>query len=234
MMFALPGQTTAQMLADMRTAFALGAEQLTLYPLFTFPSSAIGRHMALRDVTLPPFHVRRQMYKAIHDEACAHGFKRVSVWGFKRDDIESFSSVTREQYIGIGAGAASRLPGLFYFNTFSVPDYVRTCANDALPIALVMQMSELMESYYWLYWRLYETRVTKLSLRQHFHDDPNIRRMLHLALDLHLLIDKGELYELTERGAFWIHLLQNYYVLNYINKVWTAAMQSPWPARISL
>ena len=40
--------------------------------------------------------------------------------------------------------------------------------------------------------------------------------------------------DLTERGAFWIHLLQNHYVLNYIDKVWRAAMQDPWPERITL
>ncbi|MFH0792007.1 MAG: hypothetical protein V1905_02225, partial [bacterium] len=28
---------------------------------------------------------------------------------------------------------------------------------------------------------------------------------------------------LTERGSFYIHLLQNYFILNYINKVWTIA-----------
>jgi len=34
-------------------------------------------------------------------------------------------------------------------------------------------------------------------------------------------------FTLTERGCFWIHLVQNYFVLNYINKVWYNAMKDP-------
>jgi coproporphyrinogen III oxidase-like Fe-S oxidoreductase len=234
MMFALPGQSTEEVLADLKRALGLGVEQVTLYPLFTFPYSAIGEHMKLQRVRFPKFHVRRKMYRAIHDYALAHGFKRASVWNFKRDDTPRFSSVTRDYYIGIGAGAGSCLPGLFYFNTFSVPEYIHACKGENLPVALNMDMSPMMEHYYWLYWRLYDTNIPKKELARRFVNDVNISRMLWLARRLGLLTDEGNDYVLTERGSFWIHLIQNYYVLNYIDKVWTRAMKEPWPGRIEL
>ena len=234
LMFALPGQTTAEALADLDTALGLGAEQVTLYPLFTFPYSSVGDQLRLQHVSFPNFRARREMYRAIHNEALAQEMDRVSVWGFKKHGVARFSSVTRDDYVGIGAGAGSCLPGLFYFNTFSISEYIRACLEQELPIALQMPMSEALQRYYWLYWRLYETRVGKDQFSRLFANEHLARWLLWLALRLHLLADDGEWYDLTERGSFWIHLLQNYYVLNYIDKVWTRSMREAWPGRIEL
>ncbi|MCP4680688.1 MAG: hypothetical protein GY854_35445 [Deltaproteobacteria bacterium] len=51
---------------------------------------------------------------------------------------------------------------------------------------------------------------------------------------LGLCEQRREKLTLTERGAFWIHLAQNQYVLNYIDKVWTTAMANPWPEAIAI
>lgn len=234
LMFALPGQTTDEALADLDTALDLGAEQVTVYPLFTFPYAAVGKHLQLQQVAFPKLSTRRQMYKAIHNDGIAHGLNRVSVWGFKKNDVDRFSSVTRNHYIGIGAGAGTHLPGLFYFNTFSVAEYIRSCSENDLPVALQMSMSSEVERFFWLYWRLYETCIPKEGFAQLFATDMRLKLLLSLALRLHLLTDNGNSYVLTERGSFWIHLLQNYYILNYIDKVWATSMRDPWPARVEL
>ena len=234
LMFALPGQTTDEALADLDTALNLGVKQVTVYPLFTFPYAAAGRHLQLQQVAFPKLSTRRQMYKAIHNDAIAHGLNRVSVWGFKKDDADRFSSVTRNHYIGIGAGAGTHLPGLFYFNTFSVAEYIRSCSENVLPVALQMSMNSEVERFFWLYWRLYETSIPKDGFARLFATDMRLKSLLSLARGLHLLTDNGNSYVLTERGSFWIHLLQNYYILNYIDKVWATSMRDPWPARVEL
>ncbi len=234
LMFALPGESTDEALADLDRAIALGAEQVTLYPLFTFPYSSVGRLEHIDGVGFPSLPARRRMYRAIHEDACAHGLQRVSVWGFKREGIERFSSVTRDQYIGIGAGSATKLPGMLSFNTFSVPAYVQSLQEGLLPVALVMQMTAAMDAWYWLYWRIYDTEVPKAGLRERFAGDAAVARLLKTAAALRLLTERPDRFELTERGAFWMHLMQNYYVLDYINTVWTAAMRNAWPGRIEL
>jgi len=234
LMFALPGQTVDEALADLDTALNLGAEQVTMYPLFTFPYSGVGKLLTLKHVKFPNLRTRRRMYRAIHDEALSHGLNRVSVWGFKKDGVPLFSSVTRDNYIGVGAGAGTHLPNLFYFNTFSVPAYTESGSLGALPISLQMHMTEALERFYWLYWRLYETYIPKREFLQRFGDDTRAISMLWLAMRLRLLVDANGNYALTERGSFWIHLLQNYYILNYIDKVWTRSMRDAWPARIKL
>ena len=93
------------------------------------------------------------------------------------------------------------------------------------PVSLQMDMSTAMTRFYWLYWRLYETHVRKADFERRFADDARLRWLLQLALHLRLVTDDGSDFVLTERGAFWIHLMQNYYVLNYIDKVWTQSMR---------
>ena len=234
LMFALPGQTTDEALADLDRALELGAEQVTLYPLFTFPYSAVGNHLDLHHVSFPGLVTRRRMYRALHDEARARGLKRVSVWGFIKAGVPIFSSVTRDNYVGIGAGAATCLPGIFFFNTFSTREYIHGYPGYDLPVALQMAMTPTMEGFFWLYWRLYETFIPKDQFGRLFAHDKRVRLLLSLALHLHLLNEENSGYVLTERGAFWIHLLQNVYVLNYINTVWTRCMREAWPGRIDL
>jgi len=235
LMFALPGQTVKEALSDLERAIASGADQVTLYPLFTFPYTTAGKYLKLREVKMPNLFTRRRMYREIHRSCLASGFQRVSVWGFKRGDAPRYSSVTRDSYIGLGAGAGSCVPGAFYFNTFSVDEYVTTCVNDRLPVALKLQLSERMARYYWLYWRLYDTCVDKTQLLQVFGDnDRRLRPLLGLARALRLCREDAEQLVLTEPGAFWLHLIQNYFALTYIDRIWSVAMAEPWPREIRI
>jgi coproporphyrinogen III oxidase-like Fe-S oxidoreductase len=235
LMFALPGQTVKEALADLHKAISSGVNQITLYPLFTFPYSTAGKYLRLKRLKMPKIFTRRRMYRAIHEFCLENGFRRVSVWGFKRGDVPRYSSVTRDNYIGLGAGAGSYIPGAFYLNTFSVREYVRACLNNILPIALKMDFTESMARYYWLYWRLYDTYIPKKQLSElPGAEDKKIRWSLWLAKILSLYEEDAEQICLTERGAFWLHLLQNYFVLNYIDKVWSIAMKEPWPKEIEI
>lgn len=40
--------------------------------------------------------------------------------------------------------------------------------------------------------------------------------------------------ELTEAGAFWLHLAQNHFALSYVNTLWAAARRTPWPHSVSI
>ena len=95
-------------------------------------------------------------------------------------------------------------------------------------------MTAAMDAWYWLYWRIYDTEIPKAGLRERFKGDATVWRMFETAAVLRLLTEHAGRFELTERGAFWMHLVQNYYVLDYINTVWTTAMRTAWPGRIEL
>jgi len=234
LMFALPGQNMEQVREDLVEAVRLGATQITSYPLFTFSYSSAGRNLKLKNVKMPDFFKRRKMYREIQSFLIESGYQQVSGWGFKKGDSPRYSSVTRDTYIGLGAGAGSRLPGVFYFNTFSVKDYIETSLSKKLPAALTMDLCPKLKNYYWLYWRFYDTRIDKKTLKDQMGTDIKLKLLLRAARLLGLLKEDREEIRLTRRGAFYIHLMQNYFILNYINKVWSAAMKTAWLDKIEI
>lgn len=235
LMFALPGQSTAEVEQDLARALESGVDQVTTYPLFSFPYSTVGRYRKLKRVMMPNLPARRKMYRTIHNFFLDSGFRRVSVWGFLRGEAPRYSSVTREQYIGLGAGAGTHVPGQFYLNTFSVEEYIRICNEGRLPAALKMDFTEKMGLYYWLYWRLYDTVIPKKQMFALFGEkNRELDLMLRLLFGFRMAVDEGDEIVLNERGSFWLHLMQNYFALPYINRVWSEARVTARPGRINL
>jgi oxygen-independent coproporphyrinogen-3 oxidase len=235
LMFALPGENVKDLIFDLKRAIDLRVEQITAYPLFTFPYSSVASYLKVKKLRMPDFKVRRKMYKTLHTCCINNRYQRVSVWGFKRGKEPRYSSVTRDYYIGLGAGAASCLPGVFYFNTFSVDEYIKSLVNGQLPVAFKMNIKESLARYYWLYWRLYDTYISKKQLREMFKTgDRKLFFLLKTGKMFKLFKENKEIICLTERGSFWIHLIQNYFFLDYVNKIWSVAMKDPWPKRIKI
>jgi oxygen-independent coproporphyrinogen-3 oxidase len=235
LLFALPGQTEKDIIYDLEKTIDSGVNQVTTYPLFTFPYTSVGKYLKLKQVRMPNLAVRHRQYYRIYKFLTNKGFNRVSVWGFKKGDVPRYSSVTRDNYIGLGAGAGSHLPDGFYLNTFSVEEYTRKCSSSQFPVALYMKFTEEMQKYFWLYWRFYDTHISKEELSARFGlNDEKLNRLFAISKSLKLIRENNLNYELTMSGSFWIHLLQNFFSLRYINKVWSVAMNEPYPSEISL
>jgi len=235
LMFALPGQTVGELLADLDRAADCGADQITTYPLFTFPYTPVGRYLRLRDVRLPNLRARRRQYRAICGWSARRGFDRVSVWGFKKGSAPRYSSVTRAGYIGIGPGAGSHLPGGFAFNSFDYGSWSRTALSGGPTVALWMPFSPELSGWWWLYWRLYDTRIPLDQLGGTLgRDASRVRSWLRAGELAGLASQRDGTMTLTDAGAFWLHLAQNYFALDYVNTLWTAARREPWPAAVSL
>ena len=235
LMFALPGQTVDDVIADLARAAQLGANQLTTYPLFTFPYTTVGAYLRLAAVRMPKLRVRRAHYRAINGWCADHGFERVSVWGFRRGDVPRYSSVTRDSYIGVGPGAGSHLPDGFVLHTFDLGQWSQAASAGRTTIALRLPFAARMSGWWWLYWRLYDTRIPLQELDAALGDDaPKARRWLRAAERAGLATRKGKCLELTEPGAFWLHLAQNHFALNYVNTLWTRARLEPWPKAVAI
>jgi oxygen-independent coproporphyrinogen-3 oxidase len=235
LMFALPGQTGEDVVADLDRAAELGASQVTTYPLFTFPYTPVGRYLRLTDVKLPNLRARRAQYRAICRWSERRGFDRVSVWGFKKGSAPRYSSVTRAGYIGIGPGAGSHLPGGFAFNSFDYATWSRAACGGGPTVALWMPFSRQLAGWWWLYWRLYDTRIPMDQLSDSLgRDAALVRSWLRLGELAGLASRRDGTLTLTDAGAFWLHLAQNYFALDYVNTLWTAARRQPWPAAINL
>ena len=234
-MFALPRQTAADVMADLARAAQLGADQLTTYPLFTFPYTSVGKYLHLTAVRMPNLRMRRAHYRAISEWCAEHGFERVSVWGFKRGAVPRYSSVTRDGYIGIGPGAGSHLPDGFVLNTFDLDSWIQTTCEGCMAIALRMPFVGEMSGWWWLYWRFYDTSIPLDDLDVALGSDaPKARKWLRVIERAGLAVRNNRRLELTDAGAFWLHLAQNHFALDYVNTLWTQARQEPWPQAVAI
>jgi len=232
-MFALPGQSTSSVIADLARAAQLGANQLTTYPLFTFPYTSVGKYLRLTAVQMPNLRMRRVHYQTISKWCAEHDFERVSVWGFKSGIVPRYSSVTRDGYIGIGPGAGSHLPDGFVLNTFDLNSWIHATCEKRMAIALRMPFRGEMSGWWWLYWRFYDTRIPLDELDATLGTDASkARKWLSYMERIGLMVRNDRYLELTEPGSFWLHLAQNYFALSYVNTLWTAARREPWPPQV--
>ncbi len=108
LMYALPGQTLAQLQADLDTALGFAPPHLSIYHLTIEPNTAF----AVRPPVLPDDDSASDMLDLICQRSAAAGLQRYEVSAFARADHRCFHNLNYWQfgdYLGIGAGAHGKL-----------------------------------------------------------------------------------------------------------------------------
>ena len=85
-------------------------------------------------------------------------------------------------------------------------------------------------------WRIYETRFEKSDFKKRFgrdFDGVYGKYVKPLAL-LGFLKDDGERIVLTDRGTYWLHVLEDLFSIEYVSKLWGTSKQEPWPEKVVL
>ncbi|MGD0886234.1 MAG: radical SAM protein [Thermodesulfovibrionales bacterium] len=237
LMFALPGQTLKDWENDLRTVIAEGVDQISTYPLFSFPYSDLGQSQRIRQVKRPDSRVIRSMLDLTQAYAKQSGYDRCAVWSWLKPAKKKFSSITRHHYVGFGPSAASMTGTDFYVNTFDVRAYAASLPEKR-PIVLSMPVDRRLEMAYWLYWRVYELKILDNDFQDLFGNAftldsvfSNVLKPFEMA---GMIEKKNGGYYVTEPGAYWIHRLQNEYSLNYINRLWGSCRREAWPEEVFL
>lgn len=227
--FALPGQSTQQVVQDVETAFAHGANHVAIYPFidFSFTASRVPAAQKRR---------KREMMDAIAAHCARHGYDRDSIWTFALPGGHRYSSMTRDCYLGFGCSAVTLLRDSFKINTFSVPAYVERLREGRLPSCLTLRFSRRQRMLYYLFWRAYSMFVSEADFRAFFGTE--LREAfgpeLWLACRLGLLRREPGGYRLTTRGAFYFHHYENFYTLSYIDKMWGVLRREAFPRELRI
>lgn len=235
LIFALPGQTVAEVVEDATTAIALGADQVSAYPLILFSDTPLAARLSSVGVRLPQRRTERRMLDALVRQARGSGYERSSIWSFNRPGAPRYTTVTRDSFLGIGAGASSRLGDQFRVNTFSVRDYIEATYAGS-PAALRTRMNEGDRMAYWLFWRCYDTVIDTARFREQFGCDlPGaVSATLRAFCVLGLVRQEGPAFRLTDRGAYLFHLVEKEYTHSYLETLWSACRREAWPKVVRL
>ena len=227
--FALPTQTFEDLKQDIDTAFQIGANHVAMYPLidFTFTASK---------VTPLPKREKRALLDAITLYCLERGYTRRSIWTFSNAQGANYSSMTRDNFLGFGCSATTLLKDQFKINTFSVEEYCRRIADEALPTALTLRFSPRQRMVYYLFWTAYTTEVDAAAFEAFF--GVPLKRMygaeLKIAQLLGLVTEAQGRYRMTLKGAFYYHHYENFYTLAYIDKMWGILRKEAFPKELKL
>lgn len=227
--FALPGQTFDDLKQDIDTAFSHGANHIAIYPFidFTFTKSPV-KAMEKGE--------KRALLDQITRYCLEKGYIRSSIWTFARDTHSSYSSMTRDNFLGFGCSATTLLKEQFKINTFSVQEYCRRIRQGELPTSLTIRFTRRQRMVYYLFWTAYSTQVDERDFEKFF--GVPLKKMygfeLWLARLLGFVTYENGIYRMTLKGAFYYHYYENFYTLAYIDKMWGILRKEAFPKKIEL
>lgn len=230
---AIPGQSHRETAQDAQRCLDLGVDQISAYTLFTFIHTPLGRRVQQRKAPIYGDWSRVRALWAISHVCREAGFRRTSPWNYTRPGITPYSTVTRESYVGFGAGASSKVDGVFWFNTFDINAYVRQARNRP---AIVLETNDRFRRFHWLYWQLYRTEVDAPRYRELFGREleRDFGALFSLLRLLGMAARQGPRWRVTEFGAIFMHRLQQLFSITYIDDVWDQCQAEAWPKAVVL
>jgi oxygen-independent coproporphyrinogen III oxidase len=213
----------------------MGFGQISAYPLIQFSDTTLAMRLGAADVKLPSWRQEHRMLDALVRSAKDAGYERSSIWSFNRPGVARYTTVTRDSFLGVGAGASSRLGDRFQVNTFSIPDYVEA-TRTGRPAALSTKMNEGDRMAYWLFWRCYDTVIDLDRFRELFGRElpGRLRLVFQLLCSIGLAQREGSILRLTDSGAYLFHLVEKNYTHSYLERLWAACRCEAWPQRVVL
>lgn len=232
----LPGQKLEDIQYDVRKACSYGIDQLSIYPLILFPMTKMDR--VIKEKKFCRFNEleEKKILHIIDEISLEAGYESSSIWTYSKDKENRYTSVTRESFIGFGAGASSHFGSYFYLNTFHVDAYIEALEERKLPINIVNQMTEREKMIFWIFWRCYDGIIDGARFKTRFRKEMKreFRLLFTLLKILGMVRKKGQQYILTQWGRFAYHFVEKQYSIYYLNNLWHQSMQQPWSEEIEI
>jgi oxygen-independent coproporphyrinogen-3 oxidase len=235
LIFAMPTQSRQEVDADIKTVCELGVNQISTYPLLYFSFAPLRKQLHKDKVNTPSWWLERQMLGAIVKKTQEAGYQRSSIWSFNKPETMRYTTVTKDVFIGIGAGATSKIGDYFKLNTFSVAEYIKAMTEGS-PLALSTKLDAGDKMAYWFFWRAYELAINTSAFRSLFGQNLpyRVRALLSLLKLLGMTQRRGKTISFTETGAYIFHLIEKEYTHAYLETMWQACLQEAWPKRVVL
>jgi oxygen-independent coproporphyrinogen-3 oxidase len=227
--FALPGQTIDDLIADVDLAFASGADCIAMYPFINFSSLGTSTFpLKERD--------KRKMLDRITEYLIQKGYVRTSLWTFSRDPLKKYSSMTRDNYLGFGCSAVTLLEKQFKINTFSVEAYNERIRSNRLPTALTLNFSKRQRALYYIFWKAYTMVIDPRDFQNFFGFSLYKKFFIEIWFcKLFGFVRKhGKKIVLTTKGAYYFHYYEQFYTLAYIDKMWGILKMEAFPQTLTL
>lgn len=154
LIYALPGQTMADVKENVAKAIALDIPHLSLYSLILEHHTVFMNKMRRGKLNLPTEDLEADMFDYIIAKLESHGFEHYEISNFTKPGRESRHNLMywdNAEYYGVGAGASGYVNGVRYRNRGPIQHYLKGVAqgNPRLEEE-VLTKQEMMEEEFFL------------------------------------------------------------------------------------
>ncbi|MEX2785536.1 radical SAM family heme chaperone HemW [Streptococcus sp. H49] len=207
LIYALPGQTLADVKENVAKALALDVPHLSLYSLILEHHTVFMNKMRRGKLNLPGEDLEAEMFDYIISEMEANGFEHYEISNFTKPGFESRHNLmywANVEYYGCGAGASGYLDGIRYRNRGPIQHYLKgVAAGNPRLEEEVLTKKEMMEEELFLGLRK-KTGVSIKTFEEKFAEpfDRYYGKIVEELIAAGLLVlDKGTV-RMTKKGLF--------------------------------
>ncbi len=208
LIFATPGETMEQWLADIEAAISLEPDHLSTYGLTFERGTAFWSRRAHGELRITDEELERAMYAAGIDRLTAAGFEHYEISNFARSGCRSRHNQaywSGDGYFAVGPGAACYIDGVRETNHRSTTTYLRRVLAGESPVAERERLDSEARARELLVFAL--RRIEGVSRREFaaqtgYRIDELIAAPLAKFASLGLLDSDGDRVGLTREGLF--------------------------------
>lgn len=222
LIFAIPGQSVAQLDADLDAALSLGPDHVSCYSLTYEPNTAMTRRLELGQFVPMPETDERKMYERVIDRLHGEGFEHYEVSAFARRDPapgrapggdanaqagapssqrcrHNMTYWTNGSWLGVGPSAASHLAGHRWKNAPHLGKYLDSIGEPPTIEHEKLSADRTLGEELMLRLRLIEgVELSWLDTRLHATDAR--RSVIDYLKSIHMLESTATRLRLTRQG----------------------------------
>jgi len=134
-MTGIPGQTTASMISDLKTAVEFQPEHLSVYQLTLHENGPMQKELGYKAHKMPGGDVQAELYETAVEFLADNGYGHYEISNFAKPGKEcrhNLAAWLGEEYLGLGSGAHSFLQKRRFANPKKPEDYIRSVANGSV------------------------------------------------------------------------------------------------------
>jgi oxygen-independent coproporphyrinogen-3 oxidase len=217
LLFGKPGESIADLRADLDAAMTLKVASISCYRLRVVPHTSIAKRA--EKLKLPDRYRMYELWEAAVKNLTSGGYHQYGATDFALPGGESqyyygFCRAPQRETLSFGVGCISYINGHVYVNIHNLKDYIETLGSDRLPVLMGKQLTaaEAMSRYVVLGARAMQVGKTRFRELFGFSMEDMYSDQLQYLTEQGLIINGDEALELTTPlGSFYINNVCKYF-----------------------
>ena len=204
---SLPGQTEESWREELKTIAELSPEHISVYQLILEEGTTFYDKYAAHPELLPDEETSRAIYQATEEVLGQYGFHQYEISNYAKEGRECRHNLKyweRDDYLGLGLGAASMVRNIRMNNTGDMKTYLEKCGEPKTMRTDVQFLEEPRQIEEFMFLGLRKTRgISKKEFRRVFGRDIELvyEKALKKLFSSGMLLEKKDRLYLSKEGV---------------------------------